>query len=122
LAVTTNRAFLLDRPKNSDPAVFGGLSPRQQSLDVVQLHKALLEGVLGLSQESIREQQNLSYIRDGGEALARVHRGAANVAFLMNPAKMEQVRDLAFGGEVLPQKSTDFFPKLLTGFTIYPLE
>ena len=40
----------------------------------------------------------------------------------MNPAKMEQVRDIAFGGEVLPQKSTDFFPKLLTGFTIYALE
>jgi uncharacterized protein (DUF1015 family) len=81
-----------------------------------------LEGVLGLSEESIREQQNLSYIRDAGEAIARVRRGAANVAFLMNPAKIEQVRDIAFGGGVMPQKSTDFFPKLLTGFTIYALE
>ena len=54
--------------------------------------------------------------------MARVRRGAANIAFLMNPVKMEQVRDIAFGGEVLPQKSTDFFPKLLTGFTIYALE
>lgn len=122
LAVTHNRAFILDNPKATDAAVFAGLSPRQQSLDVVQLHKALLEGVLGLSEESIRDQQNLSYIRDAGEAIARVRRGAANVAFLMNPAKMEQVRDIAFGGEVLPQKSTDFFPKLLTGFTIYALE
>jgi uncharacterized protein (DUF1015 family) len=122
LAVTTNRAFLLDNPKTTDLKVFAGLSPRQQSLDVVQLHKTLLEGVLGLSEESIRDQKNLTYIRDAGEALARVRRGAANVAFLMNPAKMEQVRDIAFGGEVLPQKSTDFFPKLLTGFTIYALE
>jgi uncharacterized protein (DUF1015 family) len=122
LAVTPNRAFVLDQPKTTDTNVFAGLSPRQQSLDVVQLHKTLLEGVLGLSEESIREQQNLSYIRDAGEALARVRRGAANIAFLMNPAKMEQVRDIAFGGEVLPQKSTDFFPKLLTGFTIYALE
>jgi uncharacterized protein (DUF1015 family) len=122
LAVTTNRAFVLDQPKTTDTNVFAGLSPRQQSLDVVQLHKTLLEVVLGLSEESIREQQNLSYIRDAGEALARVRRGAANIAFLMNPAKMEQVRDIAFGGEVLPQKSTDFFPKLLTGFTIYALE
>ena len=81
-----------------------------------------LSGVLGLSEESIRDQQNLSYIRDAGEAVARVRRGAANIAFLMNPVKMEQVRDIAFGGEVLPQKSTDFFPKLLTGFTIYALE
>lgn len=122
LAVTPNRAFVLDTPKATDTGVLAGLSPRQQSLDVVQLHKALLEGVLGLSEESIRDQQNLSYIRDAGDALARVHRGAANVTFLMNPARMEQVRDIAFGGEVLPQKSTDFFPKLLTGFTIYALE
>ena len=46
----------------------------------------------------------------------------ANVAFLMNPVRMQQVRDIAFGGEVLPQKSTDFFPKLLSGLTIYSLE
>jgi uncharacterized protein (DUF1015 family) len=44
------------------------------------------------------------------------------VAFLMNPVHMEQVRDIAFAGEVLPQKSTDFYPKLLTGLTIYALE
>jgi hypothetical protein len=122
LAVTPNRAFLLDQPKNSAPAMFQGLSPQQQALDVVQLHKCLLEGVLGLSEESIRDQQNLTYIRDAGEAIARVRRGAANVAFLMNPEKMEQVRDIAFAGGVMPQKSTDFFPKLLTGFTIYALE
>jgi uncharacterized protein (DUF1015 family) len=122
LAVTPNRAFLLTEPKNSSPEMFKGLTPKQQALDVVQLHKALLEGVLGLSEESIRDQQNLSYIRDAGEALARVRGGKANVAFLMNPAKMEETRDIAFAGGVMPQKSTDFFPKLLTGFTVYALE
>jgi len=121
LAVSANRAFLLDHPKGNS-AVFAGFSERQQGLDVVQLHKCLLESVLGLSEESIREQQNLSYIRDAEEALHRVRRGAANVAFLMNPAKMEQVRDIAFAGEVLPQKSTDFYPKLLSGLAIYALE
>ena len=121
LAVSANRAFLMDHPKGSS-SVFAGFSARQQTLDVVQLHKCLLEGVLGLSEESICEQQNLSYIRDADEALNRVRRGAANVAFLMNPAKMEQVRDIAFAGEVLPQKSTDFYPKLLSGLAIYPLD
>ncbi len=43
------------------------------------------------------------------------------MAFIMNPARMDQVRDVAFAGEVLPQKSTDFYPKLLTGLTIYSL-
>jgi uncharacterized protein (DUF1015 family) len=122
LAVTHNRAFLLDAPKSAGSDVFAGLSPRQQSLDVVQLHKCLLEGVLGLSEESIRNQQNLSYIRDADEALAQVRRGSANVTFLMNPAKIEQVRDIAFAGEVMPQKSTDFFPKMISGFTTYALE
>jgi uncharacterized protein (DUF1015 family) len=122
LAVTHNRAFLFDSPKSSDPKVFAGFSPQQQALDVVQLHKCLLEGVLGLSEESIRNQQNLSYIRDAGEALAQVRRGSANVTFLMNPAQIEQVRDIAFAGEVMPQKSTDFFPKMISGFTTYALE
>jgi len=63
----------------------------------------------------------LKYVREAQEAIDEVQRGA-NVAFLMNPVRMEQVRDVAFSGEVLPQKSTDFFPKLLSGLTIYSLE
>jgi len=122
LAVAADRAFLLDRPKALGSDIFAGLSLCQQALDVVQLHKCLLEGVLGLSEESIRNQQNISYYRETDEALAQVRKGAANVAFLMSPARMQQVRDIAFAGEVLPQKSTDFFPKLLSGLCIYSLE
>jgi hypothetical protein len=121
LAVSSNRAFLLDHPK-TDSNILADFSQRQRSLDVVQLHRCLLEGVLGLSEESIRNQQNISYVRDAEEALSRVHSGKANVAFLMNPVRIDQVRDIAFAGEVLPQKSTDFYPKLLSGLTIYALE
>ena len=121
LAVTGKGDLLLHSPR-AEQALFGSLSPRQQRLDVVQLHKVLLERVLRLSEESIRNQENLSYLRDADEAMNRVRRGEANIAFIMNPVRMEQVRDIAFAGEVLPQKSTDFYPKLLTGLTIYPLE
>ena len=121
LAATASQVWLLHTPK-APPEMFPGLSIRQQSLDVVQLHKVLLEGVLQLSQESIREQQNLSYVRDADEALAAVRFGRADIAFLMNPCRINQVRDIAFAGEVLPQKSTDFYPKLLSGLTIYALE
>ncbi len=125
LAVTANRAFLLHHPNPNTPEVFAGFSVRQQALDVVQLHKCLLERVLNLSEESIRNQENISYVRDASEALSRV-RGAAgtgaDIAFLMNPCRMVQVRDIAFAGEVMPQKSTDFYPKLLSGLTIYALE
>jgi uncharacterized protein (DUF1015 family) len=122
LAVTANRAFLLHSPKAAGAKFFDGLSPRQQALDVVQLHKCLLEGVLQLSEESIRNQQNLSYLRDPSEALDQVRKGAANIAFLMNPCPVAQVRDIALAGEVMPQKSTDFYPKLLSGLTAYALD
>jgi uncharacterized protein (DUF1015 family) len=122
LAVTANRAFVLHSPKAAAAQFLVGLSARQQALDVVQLHKCLLEGVLKLSEESIRNQQNLSYLREASEVLAQVRRGAANIAFLMNPCPVEQVRDVAFAGEVMPQKSTDFYPKLLSGLTAYALD
>jgi uncharacterized protein (DUF1015 family) len=123
LAVTANRAFLLHHPNPNTPQVLAGFSLRQQALDVVQLHKRLLEAVLHLSEESIRNQRNISYVRDAGEALAQVRSGGgADIAFLLNPCRMAQVRDIAFGGEVMPQKSTDFYPKLLSGLTVYALD
>jgi uncharacterized protein (DUF1015 family) len=122
LAVTANRAFMLHSLKPAGAKFFAGLSTRQQALDVVQLHKCLLEGVLKLSEESIRNQQNLSYLRDASEALAQVRKDAANIAFLMNACPVSQVRDVAFAGEVMPQKSTDFYPKLLSGLTAYALD
>ncbi len=122
LAVAANRAFVLHTPKPASAQFSAGLSQRQQALDVVQLHKCLLEGVLKLSEESIRNQQNLSYLRDASEALAQVRKGAANITFLMNACPVPQVRDVAFAGEVMPQKSTDFYPKLLSGLTAYALD
>ncbi len=120
--MTASHAFLLHSPKPAGAHFFKGLSEQQQSLDVVQLHKCLLEGVLTLSEESIRNQQNLSYLRDASEALSQVRGGSANIAFLMNPCPVKKVRDVAFAGEVMPQKSTDFYPKLLSGLTAYALD
>jgi uncharacterized protein (DUF1015 family) len=97
------------------------LAPQQQTLDVVQLHKVLLENVLGISEEAIRNQTHINYIRSAAEAMQRVREGA-DVAFLMNPVKIEQMKDVAFGGQVMPQKSTDFYPKLLSGLTIYAVD
>ena len=123
LAVTANRSFLLHHPNPNAGQNFAGLSIRQQSLDVVQLHKVLLENVLHLTEESIRNQQNISYVRDATEALSHLQGSPrADVVFLMNPCRVTQVRDIAFAGEVMPQKSTDFYPKLLSGLTVYALD
>ncbi|HLV88046.1 MAG TPA: DUF1015 domain-containing protein [Candidatus Sulfotelmatobacter sp.] len=122
LAVIADRTFVMDRPKPASAELMKDLSARQQALDVVQLHKVVLEGILKLSEESIRNQQNLSYLRDAEEALGHVRKGSANIAFLMNPCRVRQVRDIALEGEVMPQKSTDFYPKLLSGLTAYALD
>jgi uncharacterized protein (DUF1015 family) len=123
LAATATGDYLLEAKPGSADRVLGSLSPLQRQLDVVQLHKVILEHVLGISEEAIRSQTHINYLRGADETLARARTDASvNLAFLMNPCTMEQVRDISFAGEVMPQKSTDFFPKLLSGLTIYPLE
>ena len=121
LAVTATGTFLLRAHPAQDSPALASQSERQRGLDVVQLHKLVLEETLGMSEEDIRNQKHLKYVREAKEAADEVGKGA-NVAFLMNPVRIQQVREIAFGGEVLPQKSTDFFPKLLSGLTIYSLE
>ncbi len=121
LAVTSYGSFLLRSRAQQHSKNLAGLSERQRALDVVQLHKLVLEDALGMSEDDIREQRHLKYARDAHEAIDEVRTGA-NVAFIMNPVRIEQMRDVAFSGEVLPQKSTDFYPKMLSGLTIYSLK
>lgn len=121
VAVTRQGPYLLRAKQDAIQNALKEVPSLQRHLDVVQLHRIMLERVLGISEEAIRNQENIRYERDAFEAISWVRQGA-NVAFLMNPAKIDQVRDIAFGGEVLPQKSTDFYPKLLSGLAIYALE
>ncbi|HVT99575.1 MAG TPA: DUF1015 domain-containing protein [Acidobacteriaceae bacterium] len=122
IAVTAKGWFLLTAKAGPVAEALKAVSARQRQLDVVQLHALVLEKLLGISQEAIRDQTHLRYLRDAAEAADQVVRGEANVAFLMNPVTMEQLREVAFAGEVMPQKSTDFYPKLLSGLAIYALD
>ncbi|HEU5400313.1 MAG TPA: DUF1015 domain-containing protein [Terriglobales bacterium] len=122
LAVSSDRVHLLRaKPGNAESAL-PNMDPKERQLDVVQLHKLLLENALRMTEEDIRAQKHLAYIRDPREAVVAVRSGGAQLAFLINPVRIEQVRDIAFGGGVMPQKSTDFYPKLLSGLTIYALD
>jgi uncharacterized protein (DUF1015 family) len=98
------------------------VSPAQRGLDVVLLHKLLLEKVLKITPEAVTAEQNISYIRDTNEAIATVDRGEAQMACLLNPVRVQEVVDIALGGDVMPQKSTDFYPKLLSGLVIYRVD
>ena len=88
-------------------------------LDVVVLHQHLLGDLLGITEEAVRNESHLQYIRGIDDACEKVRSGAAQIGFLLEPTTVEQVAGTAFSGGVMPQKSTDFYPKLLSGLTIY---
>ena len=122
VAVTRAGALLLRSKPEPVAAALANLPERQRQLDLSHLHSIVLDRLLSLDAEKVREQTNLRYLRDAGEAVDQVRRHEADVAFLTNPVSMEQLREVAFAGDVMPQKSTDFFPKLLSGLTIYALD
>jgi uncharacterized protein (DUF1015 family) len=122
VAVTGSGAYLLHSKPEVINKLLAELPDRQRQLDLSQLHAIVLDRLFGLDAEKVREQTNIRYIRDAAEAVEQVRRGEANVAFLTNPVTMEQLREVAFAGDVMPQKSTDFYPKLLSGLTIYALD
>jgi uncharacterized protein (DUF1015 family) len=122
VAVSRMGAFLLRSRTDAVAGLISALPENQRQLDLTHLHTVILDKLLGLDAEKVREQTNIRYLRDAGEAVDQVKRGESDLTFLTNPVSMEQLREVAFAGNVMPQKSTDFYPKLLSGLTIYALE
>jgi uncharacterized protein (DUF1015 family) len=122
VAVTRAGAFLLRSKPEPVAAALAALPERQRQLDLSCLHSIVLDRLLGLDAEKVLQQTNLRYLRDAAEAVDQVRKGEADVAFLTNTVSMEQLKEVAFAGDVMPQKSTDFYPKLLSGLAIYALD
>jgi uncharacterized protein (DUF1015 family) len=102
-------------------AVLPGRAEAYRRLDTGVLEALLLKGPLGLSDEDISHLHNFRYARDVAQAVELVRGGEYDLAFLMRPTPVAQVRDVAAAGENMPPKSTYFFPKLLTGLLFNPL-
>jgi uncharacterized protein (DUF1015 family) len=119
-----SRAFyvLTLRPQAEIAQILPGLSALQRQLDVVLLHQGILEPVLGITPHAVTAEANLTYEREASAAIDAVDRGAAQIVFLLNPVDVELVMKVATAGEVMPQKSTDFYPKLLSGITMYRVD
>lgn len=94
----------------------------QRELDVVLLHDGILEPALGITLQAATKEMNLTYEREALAAIAAVDSGRAQVSFFLNPVDVENVVRIATANEVMPQKSTDFYPKLLSGITMYRVE
>lgn len=89
-----------------------------KNLDVTLLHSLILERYLGIGSKQMSAQSNLTYTRSVDEAIRLVDEGTYQMAFLMNPTRVSEVRAIAASGEKMPQKSTFFYPKLLAGMII----
>ena len=120
-ADAASRAFYLLtlRPEADTTQLLPGMSTLQRELDVVLLHQGILEPALGITPRAVASEANLTYEREAATALAAVDHGEAQAAFLLNPVDVDLVMRVATAGEVMPQKSTDFYPKLLSGITMY---
>ncbi|MBI3189115.1 MAG: DUF1015 domain-containing protein [Ignavibacteriales bacterium] len=88
-------------------------------LDVTILHSLILKQILGISLEAQEQKLNLDYEKDSQQAIDAVRDGRAQIAFILNPTPIEQVHEVAVAGYTLPQKSTYFYPKLLSGLVSY---
>ncbi len=119
------RATLLTLRKDKDLEQHPTLGKRPAVLretDVAVLHSAVLEDILGITPEAQAAKTNLWYPQDAAASLAELRGGKGQVLFLMNATPVAEVRRVAEAGEVMPQKSTFFYPKVLTGLTIHTLE
>ncbi len=89
-----------------------------QDLDVSVLHSLILERLFSIDKENMANQKNLRYTRDIDEAVEAVDNGEANCSFIINATRVTQIRDVALAGEKMPQKSTYFYPKIITGLVM----
>jgi uncharacterized protein (DUF1015 family) len=93
-----------------------------QRLDLAVLHAAILADRLGIDAAAVAAGEALAYTRDEAEAREAVDRGDAQAAILVRPTQLDQLARVASAGDFMPQKSTYFHPKLLTGLVFNPLE
>lgn len=97
-------------------------SEAYRGLDVSILHSLVLEGLLGIDKENMAAQRNLTYTRSPQEAVQSVEAGESCCCFLLNPTRVEEIGAVAGCGEKMPQKSTYFYPKLITGLVMNSLD
>lgn len=93
-----------------------------RQLDVNVLHEGILRSALGVDARQPSGQAQVSYFRHREELIAQLEQGECQLAFILNPTSLDEVRELSEQGEKMPQKSTDFYPKLLTGLVLMKME
>ena len=116
LLTLSRDAALDDHPTLADKP------PALRKTDVTVLHAGILEHILGITPEAQAAKTNIWYPQDARAALADLRAGRGDVLFLMNSTPVAEVREVAEASEVMPQKSTFFYPKVPTGLALHTLD
>ena len=116
--------YLLCLPQTAenDPSFMKGVGGPARQLDVNILHDGVLKPLLGIGPEELATQKYVDYYRSRQELVTRLRERQYQIGFLLNSTTVEQVRQISESGEKMPQKSTDFYPKLLTGLVLMKMQ
>ncbi len=117
--VAKDKLFGIHLASDLDNAIPEQMPKELKSLDVVLLHHLIIGKMLGISSEAQALQTNLNYSKDVDDVFEKVQNGEAQLGFVMNPTSVQEVEAVSKIGEVMPQKSTFFYPKVLTGVVIH---
>ena len=114
--------FRLKSEEFLDKEITDEKSKEWKHLDVAILHSLIIDKLKSLSSESFSLENNVSYIRNLEQGIKKVMQGEFQMIFLLKPVSLHQIREVVENGELMPQKSTDFFPKLKSGLVMNPLD
>ena len=109
----------------NNTSIMEELAPQRDTswrkLDVSILHKLLLEHIMEISAEKIDAKEGIQYLREPDMGYNKVNEENTAFLFILNATPIEQVTACTDAGEKMPQKSTDFYPKIITGFAMLPV-
>lgn len=111
----------LKQPEKAQELLPDEIPSEVKALDVALLHSHIIGKILNISVEAQEQKLYLDYVKDFDETVMAVESGKVQAAFIMNPTPIDQVRSVAEAGHTMPQKSTYFYPKLVSGFVMNPL-
>jgi uncharacterized protein (DUF1015 family) len=114
--------LLTARPPEISQALPAQWSAASKGLDVLVLNETILDPMLGLDAAARAAAERIGFTESVPEAWHAVHSGEYRLAFLVQAVRVRQIVAVADAGELLPQKSTYFYPKLATGMVLNPLD
>lgn len=112
----------IDRQKWLDSDVAKSVPESLAPLDVTVLHRMIFQEILGISEEAQANQENIIYWKSTKKALEELNSGKCELTFLLNSTRMEDMKNVALAGEKMPQKSTYFYPKIISGLVVHSVD